>query len=646
MFNLFRSQKQAVKLFLGAILMVVAVSMVVTLIPGGLDTGVDPTNTVLAEVGGLQVTIQDVQAGLLDYSQGGQVNAAAMSFLGRQVVDNQISNLVLLQEASDLGLSAGEEELAIWLKQQMPFLFPNGVFLGTDQYRAFVAQRFRKTVPQFEEEVRRSLMVDVRLKRMVTDNVIVTDEELKDIYRRQNDKTKIEFVKIQTADFNSQVTPTDEQISELYESQKQQHRVPETRSFKLMVAGESSLPPIELSDAEIERYYRQNRQRFEVSERIRASHILFTTEGKSDDEKTALQEKAQGLLGEIKAGADFAEMAKTHSQDEGTAPKGGDLGWIMRGQMVPSFETASFALQPSEISDVITTDYGFHIINVHERENSHIQALEEVRDTIRQEITQDRGYSTQMKAVDDAIATARRFGADMESAGSQLNLPVRTLGNIKRGEQPPGLEGLGNLLTSVFSVAVGEVVTSNQEGKTAIAVVTEITESRQAELSEVRGVIEQQYVQQEARRLAEERAKEVAEAAKESKDLNAAARRYRLKTAATDFVARGDSIPELGAARLLGDEGFQGAPGTIVGPVNAGGDWAIYTVVDHQAAEMFRFDDERTKLLNTERTRKQDEIFNLFKGEVQKRFEADGKIKRYETRIENYLQAIARGRVG
>jgi peptidyl-prolyl cis-trans isomerase D len=642
MFNLFRSQKQAVKLFLGAILMVVAVSMIVTLIPGGLDTGVNPTDTVLAEVGGLQVTIQDVQAGLLDYSQGGQVNGPAMSFLGRQVVDNQISNLVLLQEASDLGLSAGEEELASWLKQQMPFLFPNGVFLGTDQYRAFVAQRFRKTVPQFEEEVRRSLMVDVRLKRMVTDNVIVTDEELKDIYRRQNDKTKIEFVKIQTADFNSQVTPTGEQISELYESQKQQHRVPETRSFQLMVAGESSLPPIELSDAEIERYYRQNRQRFEISERIRASHILFTTEGKSDDEKTALQEKAQGLLAEIKAGADFTEMAKTHSQDAGTAPKGGDLGWIMRGQMVPSFEKASFALQPSEISDVITTDYGFHIINVHERENSHIQALDEVRDTIRQEITQDRSYSTQMKVVDEAIATARRFGADMESAGAQLNLPVRTLANIKRGEQPPGLEGLGNLLTSVFSVAVGEVVTSNQEGKTSIAVVTEITESRQAELSEVRGVVEQQYVQQESRRLSEERAKEVAEAAKEGKDLNAVARRYRLKTAATDFVARGDSIPELGAAQLLGDEGFTGEPGTIVGPVNAGGDWVIYTVVDHQDAEMFRFDDERTKLLDTERTRKQDEIFNLFKGEVQKRFEADGKIKRYETRIENYLQAIAR----
>ena len=642
MFNLFRSQKQAVKIFLGGLLMIVAVSMVITLIPGDWNTGVNPNDTVLAEVGDLEVTIQDVQAGLRDYSQGGQINAATLSFLGRQVVDNQIGNLVLLQEADSLGLSAGEEELAMWLKQQMPFLFQDGVFLGAEQYRAFVSQRFRKTVPQFEEEVRRSLIVDVRLRRMVTDNVLVTDEELKETFRIQNEKTKIEFVKVQTSDFNSQVKPTDEQISEFYKSRKQQYRTPETRSFKLMVVDDSSLPPVELSDAEIERYYRQNRQRFEVSERILASHILFATEGKSDDEKTALQEKAQSILDEIKQGADFAELATEHSDDPGTTANGGDLGWITRGQMVPNFENASFALKDGEISDVITTEYGFHIINVHERQNSHVQALEEVRGQIREEITQDQSYSARMKIMDEAISTARKFGKDMESAGQQLNLPVRTLTNIKRGEQPPELEGLASLLTSVFATADGEVVTSNQEGKTAIAAVTEIVQSRQAELSEVRGDVEQQYVAQEARRLAEERAKELAEAAKESKNLQAAARRYRLKTTASDFVARGDSIPDLGAAQLIGDKGFEGEPGTIVGPVNTGGDWAVLRVLDHQEAEMFRFDDERAELLESERGRRQEEIFNLFKGEVRKRFEAEGKIKRYETRIENYLRAIAR----
>ncbi len=643
MFNLFRSQKQAVKIFLGGLLMIVAVSMVITLIPGTLNTDVNPNDTVLAEVGGLEVTIQDVQARLRDYSQSGQIDAATLSFLGRQIVDNQIGDLVLLHEADELGLSVGEEELAMWLKQQLPFLFQNGAF-GADQYRAFVTQRYGKSVPQYEEEVRRRLIVDVRLKRMVTDNVLVTDEELKEIFRIQNEKTKIEFVKVQTADFNSQIKPTGQQISKFYESRKQQYRIPETRSFKLMVVDDSSLPPVELSDAEIARYYRQNRQRFEVSERIRASHILFTTDGKSDEEKTALQEKAQSILAEIKQGADFAELAQEHSGDPGTAPKGGDLGWITRGQMVPNFEQASFALKAGEISDVITTDYGFHIINMHERQNSHVQALDEVLDEIRQEITQDRSYSARMKIVDDSIATARKFGKDMESAGQQLNLPVRTLTNIKRGEQPPGLEGLANLLTSVFATADGEVVSSNQEGKTALAVVTEIVPSRQAELSEVRGDVEQQYVAQEARRLAEGRAKELAETAKESKNLEAAARRYRLQTTASDFVARGDSIPELGAARLIGDEGFQGEPGTIVGPVNAGGDWAVLRVLDHQDAEMFRFDDERAKLLESERSRRQEEIFNLFKGDVRKRFEAEGKIKRYETRIENYLRTIARGR--
>ena len=644
MFNLFRSQKQAVKIFLSGLLLLVAVSMVITLIPGDLNTGFNPNETVLVEVGDLEVTIQDVQSGLSDYSQGGQIDAATQSMLARQILENQIGSLVLLHEADELGLSAGEEELAVWLKQQLPFLFQDGAFLGADQYRAFVAQRFRKTVPQFEEEVRRSLIVDVRLRRMVTDSVMVSDDELKELFRLQNEKIKIEFVKVPAAGFQARIKPSGEQISEFYESRKQQYRIPGTRSFKLMVVDDNSLPPVELSDAEIARYYRQNRQRFEVSERIRASHILFATEGKSDDEKTALQEKAQSILAEIKQGADFAELAKEHSEDLGTAPKGGDLGWVTRGQMVPNFEEESFALKAGEISSVITTAYGYHIINVHERQNSHVQPLDEVREQIRQEITQDRSYSEQMKTVDATIAAAREFGKEMESAGEQLGLSVRTLTNIQRGEQPPGLEDLANLLTSVFAAPDGEVVTSSQEGKTAIAVVTEIVPSRQAELAEVRGDVELQYVQQEARRLAEERAKELAEAAKESRNLKAAARRYRLKTTASDFVARGDTIPDLGAAQLIGDEGFQGEPGTIVGPVNAAGDWAVLSVLDHQDAEMFRFDDERAGLLDSQLKRKQEEIFNLFKGEVRKRFEAEGKIKRYETRIENYVQLVARGR--
>ena len=82
-----------------------------------------------------------------------------------------------------------------------------------------------------------------------------------------------------------------------------------------------------------------------------------------------------------------------------------------------------------------------------------------------------------------------------------------------------------------------------------------------------------------------------------------------------------------------------------MGPVSAGGDWAVLSVLDHRDAEMFRFEDEREELLDRERNRKRDEIFNLFKGEVRKRFEAEGKIKRYETRIENYVRAVARGGV-
>lgn len=634
---------------LSGMLFMVAISMVITLIPGSWTATANANAGVLAEVGDpllwwlvdtRELTTVDVQEAMRDYFRNQDINAATLAMLARQVVNNQIDNLVLLAEAEDLGLTADEEELADWLKRQMPFLFPDGNF-QPDEYRAFVAQRFQKTIPQFEKEVHRSLIVDVRLRRMVTDNVIVTDEELKDLYRAQNEMTKIEFVKITPESFEASVEPTEERLREFFESQRQAFRIPEMRTVKLMTLDTTDLPEIEPSESEIERYYRQNRQRYEVSESIRASHILFMTEGKSEEEQEELKEKAEEVLNQIRQGADFAELAKEHSDDTATAEKGGDLGWVARGQMVPTFEKEAFALEAGETSNVITTQYGYHIIKVHEKRSAHTQSLEEVRDQIRQELIQDRAYSARMRRVDEAVATARKFGTDMEAAGQELNLEVTMLENLKRTDSPTELAELGDIMASLFAVGEGEVVTSNQDETTAIAVVTEIKPSREAEFEEVREQVLERYVQTESRRLAEERAREVAEAAKE-RSLQAAANQFGLKRQTSDFVKRSDSIPELGRMQLLGEEAFSAAPDTVAGPVRAGANWAVYRVVERQPADMAAFEDAREELLRQQEQAKKQQVFDLYKAEVRRRFEEAGRIRRYDDRIEAYVQALAR----
>lgn len=624
--------------------------MIITLIPGSWGAAADANQNVLAEVGDStlwwlsgtnELTITDVQQAMGDLSRGQTINPRTRGVLARQTLDSELTNLILMREAEELGLGANEQELADWLKRQMPFLFIDGVF-QPDQYRVFVSQRFRKTIPRFEEEVRRSLIVDVRLRRMVVDGITVGEEELKDIFRRQNEKTKLRFLKIRAEDFRAEAQPDPEALNAFYEERKLQYTIPESRAVKLMTIDTADLPEIVPDEQEVERYYRQNRQRYQVEESIRASHILFMTDGKSDDEKTALKQKAEALRKELEAGADFAALAEEHSDDTGTVDKGGDLGWVTRGQMVPNFEKASFGLAVGALSEVIGTEYGYHVIKVHERQGAHVQSIEDVREEVHRELLQDRQYNARMQQIDAAIAAARQAGKDLEAAAGSLNLEVVTLPKVVQRTPPASFREFRTLTASLFAADDGEVVTATQGDKTAIAVVTEIVLERQAEFDEVRGQVENQYVSEESRRLCEERAKEVAEAA--GKDgLDAAARSFQLKPETSELVRRSDSVPNLGSVAALGDDAFGSETGKSAGPVRAGNDWAVYEVVEHQEAEMVGFVDARDDLLEQEKTRRQQQAFEIYRDEVRRRFEQDGRVRRYPINIQRYVGRLSRG---
>lgn len=641
MFNLFRSQKQAVKIVLGAILSLVAVSMVITMIPGSWGAAADANQNVLAEVGdptlwwlsdAYALTIADVQQALPD--------AQLTPGLAVQTIEEQIMRLILLKEAEDLSLTATEQELADWLKIQMPFLFSDGVF-QPDQYRVLIAQRFRTSIPRFEEEVRRSLMIDIRLRRMVVDGINVSEEDLKKIYRRNNAKTKLRFLKIQAADFRGQVNPEDSALRAFYKDRQQQYTIPESRAVKLMTISTANLPKVEVAEKEIERYYRQNRQQYQVDESIRASHILLMTEGKSEDEKIALKQKAEDVRTELRGGGDFATLAKEYSEDAGTADKGGDLGWVTRGQMVPSFEKASFALTAGEMSEVISTEYGYHIIKVHEQQGAHFQSLGEVREEVRQALVEERQYTNRMQHIDRTIAAARQSGKDLESTARILNLEVAVLPKVVRKSPPAALEEFETLTSSLFAADDGDLVTATQGDKTAIAVVAEIVQRRPATFEEVRAQVENQYIDQESARLAEERASELSEAS--IKDgLQKAARRFRVKSETSDFVRRQDKIPALGMGiNLLGDAAFTSVTGNIVGPIRSGNVWAVYEVVASQEADMFNFPDKRDELLQREKARRQGKAFDIYRGEVLRRFEQAGRVRRYQLNIQRYAETLS-----
>ena len=649
MLDLFRSQKRTVKYVLTAVLSLVALSMVVTLIPNlfssqptaGLD---DP---VLVEVGDDTVTRFDVGNVMRDYARSG-TPPESMAFMAQQVVENLVEERILMQEADRLGVKPTDQELAVWIKDQMPFLWETGSF-NQQQYQQLIQQRFSVSVPEFERQLLKDLTIETRLKRLVTDNIVMTDAELRKLFEERNEKIQVAYATVNVADFAAKVEPTDEQIQEFFEQNKFRYRVPEKRTVKVITLDPSTAPPPELSDIEIETYYNQNRYRFETPERISARHILFMTMNPDEpggaelegEELEAVKKKAEDALARVRGGEDFATVASELSEDLGTKDQGGDLGWVVRGQMpYPAFEQALFSLPGGGVSEVVKTELGYHIIKADKKDPPQVRSLDDARQEIVADLAAEREQIARMERADEVTKAMRDAGEDVESVASERYLPIAVYEDIDRQNPPAGLAGDPTFMGQIFSALTpGEVLSSTDDQRTILAKITSITPSRDAELAEVRDRVRADVVDAESRKLAQARADELFEQAK-STSLEAAARAMGLPVKTSGMITRSDGIEDLAPAQALGDQAFRSEIGTVLGPVSAGDRFGVYRVVAKEPADATLFLDQRDELKGEVLEAKRDEAFNIFRSLVRQRYEKDGKIKRYQPRIEQMIRDI------
>ena len=227
--------------------------------------------------------------------------------------------------------------------------------------------------------MRKSLMLR-KVQNMIMATAVVSPKEIEDELRRKNEKAKIAYIAFTAAKFRDEVKVTPEEVKAYFDAHRQDYPVPEKRAFQVLVADQEKIEnSIAVSDAQLRAAYSANMDNFRMPERVKVRHILVKTVDKSDAEKKQLLAKAQGLLNQLKGGADFADLAKKNSDDPGSGQQGGDLGWVVRGQTVPDFEKAAFSLKPGELSGVVTTEYGYHIIQVMEKEPARVKPFEEVK---------------------------------------------------------------------------------------------------------------------------------------------------------------------------------------------------------------------------------------------------------------------------
>src|SRR5690606_20996066 len=289
-------------------------------------------------------------------------------------------------------------------------------------------------------------------------------------------------------DFADDVTLSDEDIASYFEANAETYRVGERRKIKyLQVDTEAIRANITVPEQDIQRYYNQNIDQYSTPEEVRARHILLNVEGNDEAE---VRTRAEALLAEVKAGGDFAALAEKHSQDVASASRGGDLGFFGRGRMVPDFEQVAFSLAPGEVSDLVRTPFGFHIIKVEEKKAGDVQPLDAVRASISQQLQVERAQ-TRAQDLANAIDAEVSTPADLERVGAARGLQVIESEFFTRDEPVPGLGPAPGVTNAAFELESGAVSDAVRTASGyVILTVTGSEPSRLPELDEVRTRVE------------------------------------------------------------------------------------------------------------------------------------------------------------
>ncbi len=626
MFDLFRSRAKAVRYLLGGLLMLVALSMVVTLIPG-YGTGGGQDDNIVAEIGDSVLTAREVNLQVQSALKSGRLPRDMAPIFVPQMIDEMITQRAVVAKARQLGFRVTDDDLTKGIRALIPQLFEGGQFAGKDVYAAVLNQQ-NMTIPEFEGNVRDQILLS-RMQNLVAEGVIVTPAELEREYRRRNEKIKLEYIPILTDQVQKDVKVTPEEIRAFYDRTKSQFMVPEKRNVAIIVVDQPTIAQrITVPEEELKRLYQANLDNYRLPERVQVRHILLKTTDKPEAEVKKIQARAEELLKQLKAGADFAELAKKNSEDPGSAAKGGDLGWIVRGQTVPQFESAAFSLKPKELSGVIKTEYGFHILQVMAKEQAHVQPFDDVKKQLAEDAKRQQVFDTMQKIADDARAQLERAPQQAQEIAAKLGVRVVTAEKVSRGNPLPEIGANPDFEEAYSALPRGGVTPVVQIGndKLVVGAVTDVQPSRPADLAEVEPQIRQSLTVQRAGTLVDERAKQVLEKARAGGDLAGVAKAMGLEVKTTQEFTLTGAADGIGPASAV-QEGFQKPVGAVFGPVALSNGRFICKVASKTPADMSQFAAQKDSLRDELKNLKARERYELFQDSVRSAMIKAGKVK-------------------
>jgi peptidyl-prolyl cis-trans isomerase D len=650
MIRFLQNSGQTTKYVLGGLLLIICASMVITLIPGGLGSDVfggTPRQGVVAKVNGNEISSDEVrqtarQMLQQQMPQGSNANMSMLlPFFAQRAAEQLITRQALLTEAQRLGLRVSPEEVKDELQhgRYAATFFPGGTFIGETEYQDMLA-RANLTTAKFEQSVGDDILL-TKLQAFISGSAVVTEAEIHEQFVKQNTKVKFDYAVLKQDDIKKGLHPTDEELKAYYDSHKASYAnsIPEKRKVKYALIDTNKIEQsIPVTHDDLQAYYDQHRDQYRMPEQVKVSHILIKTplpgpDGKVDQKGAAeAQRRAEDLLKQVKSGANFEELAKKYSEDPGSAKQGGSLGWIGRGQTVPEFEKTAFSLPKGQISDLVKSSYGFHIIRVDDKQEAHVKTLDEVKDQIEPILKKQKAQQIAQKKADDLVKQART--QNLDAAAASQGVPVITTDYFARRDMLPGLGPSPQFMDAVFSAEEKSPPDEASAGQgIAVYQLLGIKPASTPTFEEIRSRVEQEFKNERSNVLLNQKTQELSDRAKAEHDLKRAAKELGATMKTSDLVLPDGQVPDVGSMSGQASVAFSMKPGEISGPINNGADAAVLQVLDVQPPAEADYAAKRDQIRDSLLQQKQQERFGLFVANVIDEMTKSGKIKRNEEEL-------------
>ena len=636
MFDLFRSREKTVRIMLGGLLVVVAISMLTYLVPSYNTGGATGSEMVVAEIGSDTITLPEVQKIVQMTMRSRQLPPEILPNYLPTMIDQMITERALYLQAQKLGYQVSDAEVAETIRQMVPNLYPDGKFIGTAQYAAMLAQQ-NMTIEQFEGDLRRQIMI-ARLRDIAMEGTIVTPAEIEAAFRKKAERVKVEYVKLTADKYKAESQPTLAEMQEFFKINSSRYTVPEKKNLAILIADQAKLEAtINPTEAELQMVYNQNQQAFTTPERVKVRHILIMTQGKPPAEEAKLKAKAESLLQQVRGGADFAKLAKENSEDPGSKDNGGEY-WVQRnGQMVKEFEDAAFNMKPGQ-SDLVKTAYGYHVFQVVERQAAGLRPFSEVKSEIATQWKKQKVNDILQRAGDQAAAALKKDPAHPDKVAAEFNMQLVTV-NGYSGNEIPELGASPEFSQSVTGLKKGDVsapVAANN--KVAIALVTDVIPAHPSTFEEVQTQVKDTMVQNRSVAALQRHAQELVEKANSmGGDLAKAAKSMGLEVKTTPEFERGGTIEGVGSASYL-VAAFDKPNGAIFGPSGTpDGASLVGKVISHVAPDPALLTAQRTIIRDEIKSQRAKDRATLFEAGIKEALVKSGKIKIHQDVIDRLI---------